>query len=312
MPEPVDTVEMQAALLRLRRTSGLPVTFGGLLGLAPRQDRGTQRGADHRAARARHIGRQRARRQVDRPVAAVRGDRLPVVAAHQPRVRHRVAAEGLRSVVAVPVVVRRRVRGVLYGALREPLTLGDRTFDAAVAAARDVEQALVVRDEVQQLLSVTRDQVTDPGPLRGPGRTSARRTANCARSLPRWPTRCCARSCSRCARGWPRRPGRRMHTPVRCCWRRARSMSSPVWRRARPTLWRRPAGPSAGDGEGVSALGDAEAGGAHPAGSGGRRAPGGAAAVDRPAHGGAPMRRSVLVACLTSAVASAVPSGPRG
>lgn len=31
MPEPVDTVEMQAALLRLRRTSGLPVTFGGLL-----------------------------------------------------------------------------------------------------------------------------------------------------------------------------------------------------------------------------------------------------------------------------------------
>lgn len=73
-----------------------------------------------------------------------------------------VAAEGLRSVVAVPVVVRRRVRGVLYGALREPVTLGDRTFDAAVAAARDVEQALVVRDEVQQLLTVTREQVTDP------------------------------------------------------------------------------------------------------------------------------------------------------
>ncbi|MFE7624137.1 helix-turn-helix transcriptional regulator, partial [Streptomyces sp. NPDC057509] len=31
MPESVDAFEMQAALLRLRRTSGLPVAFGGLL-----------------------------------------------------------------------------------------------------------------------------------------------------------------------------------------------------------------------------------------------------------------------------------------
>ncbi|WP_438947313.1 response regulator transcription factor [Streptomyces griseus] len=78
-----------------------------------------------------------------------------------------VAAEGLRSVVAVPVVVRRTVRGVLYGALRAPLTLGDRTFDAAVAAARDVEQALAVRDEVRELLAATREQPGGPGA--GPG-----------------------------------------------------------------------------------------------------------------------------------------------
>lgn len=31
MPEPVDTVQMRAALLRLRRATGLPVAFGGLL-----------------------------------------------------------------------------------------------------------------------------------------------------------------------------------------------------------------------------------------------------------------------------------------
>ncbi|MFE7749117.1 response regulator transcription factor [Streptomyces sp. NPDC057428] len=73
-----------------------------------------------------------------------------------------VAAEGLRSVVAVPVVVGRTVRGVLYGALREPLTLGDRTFDVAASAAREVEQALAVRDEVHRLTAATRKQVTDP------------------------------------------------------------------------------------------------------------------------------------------------------
>ena len=67
-----------------------------------------------------------------------------------------VAAEGLRSVLAIPVVVRRRVRGVLYGALRTAQPLGDRTLTAAVAAARDVEQALVVREEVRGLLEAAR------------------------------------------------------------------------------------------------------------------------------------------------------------
>ncbi|MET7452154.1 helix-turn-helix transcriptional regulator [Streptomyces sp. NPDC005574] len=60
-----------------------------------------------------------------------------------------VATEGLRSVLAVPVVVRRRVRGVLYGALRTAQPLGDRTLSAAMQAARDVEQALVLRDEAR-------------------------------------------------------------------------------------------------------------------------------------------------------------------
>ncbi len=76
-----------------------------------------------------------------------------------------VAAEGLRSVVAVPVVVRRRVRGVLYGALRTAQPLGDRTINAAVEAARDVEQALVVRDEARELLAaVRREPVGDRAP----------------------------------------------------------------------------------------------------------------------------------------------------
>ncbi len=68
--------------------------------------------------------------------------------------------------LAVPVVVRRRVRGVLYGALRTAQPLGDRTLTAAVEAARDVEQALVVRDEVRRLLAAARPR-TAPHDERG-------------------------------------------------------------------------------------------------------------------------------------------------
>ncbi|MEV0783664.1 LuxR C-terminal-related transcriptional regulator [Streptomyces sp. NPDC050423] len=163
MPESVDAVEMQAALLRLRRTSGLPVAFGGLLSDTRHARIAELNGAHTAALRGLVIsagsGLGGKAIALSRPCA--------VTDYHSSRhISHEydtaVAAEGLRSVVAVPVVVRRKVRGVLYGALREPLVLGDRTFDAAVAAARDVEQALAVRDEVQLLLAVTREEVTDP------------------------------------------------------------------------------------------------------------------------------------------------------
>ncbi|MCX4680398.1 helix-turn-helix transcriptional regulator [Streptomyces sp. NBC_01433] len=168
MPEPVEAVEMHTALLRLRRSSGLPVAFGGLLSDARHARIVELNGAQTTALRGLVIsagsglgGKSIA---LSRPCAVTDY-------ASSRHISHEydtaVAAEGLRSVVAVPVVVRRRVRGLLYGALRNPITLGDRTFDAAVAAARDVEQALAVRDEVQQLLAATQEQVTDPHT--GPG-----------------------------------------------------------------------------------------------------------------------------------------------
>ncbi|MFJ8845440.1 response regulator transcription factor [Streptomyces cyaneofuscatus] len=170
MPEPVDAVEMRMALAGLRRTSGLPVAFGGLL-------------SDTRHARIAELDG--ARTGALRGLVISAGSGLggkaialarPCAVTDYPVSRHisheydtAVAAEGLRSVVAVPVVVRRTVRGVLYGALRTPVSLGDRTFDAAVAAARDVEQALAVRDEVRELLALTRQQVAAAGPGAAPG-----------------------------------------------------------------------------------------------------------------------------------------------
>ncbi|MBV7243401.1 response regulator transcription factor [Streptomyces sp. MW-W600-10] len=168
MPEPVDAVEMQAALLRLRRTSGLPVAFGGLLSDARHARIAELNGAQTSALRGLVIS---AGSGLGGKAIALSRPCAVTDYASSRHISHEydaaVAAEGLRSVVAVPVVVRRTVRGVLYGALRTPVTLGDRTFDAVVASARDVEQSLAVRDEVRRLLAAGREQVCDPGMVPG-------------------------------------------------------------------------------------------------------------------------------------------------
>ncbi|MFI7328380.1 response regulator transcription factor [Streptomyces rubiginosohelvolus] len=168
MPEAVDAVEMQAALLRLRRTSGLPVVFGGLLSDARHARIAELNGAQTSALRGLVIsagsGLGGKAIALSRP-CAVTDYAISRHISHEYDAA--VAAEGLRSVVAVPVVVRRAVRGVLYGALRTPVTLGDRTFDAVVAAARDVEQSLAVRDSARQLLAAGREQASDPDAVPG-------------------------------------------------------------------------------------------------------------------------------------------------
>ncbi|MCH0566017.1 MULTISPECIES: helix-turn-helix transcriptional regulator [unclassified Streptomyces] len=151
-------MEISGALARLRRATGLPVAFGGLVDPGRRQMRISELSGNVTAAL--------------RALAVASGSGLggKAVALARPyavtdysssrQISHEydaaVAEEGLRSVLAVPVVVRRRVRGVLYGALRTAQPLGDRTLSEAVAAARDVEQALVAREEAGALLAAAR------------------------------------------------------------------------------------------------------------------------------------------------------------
>ncbi|MFJ2961939.1 response regulator transcription factor [Streptomyces collinus] len=149
-----DAVEMRNALLRLRRGTGLPIAFGGLL------EAGQQMRISELSGTATHALRSLV-------VTSGTGLGGKTVALSQPcvvtdysasrQISHEydapVAVEGLRSVLAVPVVVRHRVRGVLYGALRTALPLGGRMLDAAVEAARDLERALAVRDEARTLVA---------------------------------------------------------------------------------------------------------------------------------------------------------------
>lgn len=156
MTEPTDIPQalMNKALRRIRRAGGLPVAFGGLLG-------------DNRGFRISEVSG--ATTPVLRGLAIRAGSGLggKAVALGRPvsvtdyessrAISHEydaaVAAEGLRSVLAVPVVVRHRVQAVLYAALRHPATLGDRTLSAAVDAARELERDLAERDETERLLA---------------------------------------------------------------------------------------------------------------------------------------------------------------
>src|SRR5690348_10063017 len=63
-----------------------------------------------------------------------------------------VLQEGIRSILAVPVVVDGRARAVLYGAYRAPAPIGDRTADLMIASARRLSRELSIRDEVDRRL----------------------------------------------------------------------------------------------------------------------------------------------------------------
>ncbi|WP_369392892.1 response regulator transcription factor [Streptomyces sp. CG1] len=154
------TVEIGGALARLRRATGLPVAFGGLVESGRPQIRISELSGTTTAA-LRSLAVTSGNGLGGKAVALARPCAVTDYSSSR-QISHeydiQVAAEGIRSVVAVPVVVRRRVRGVLYGALRSAQPLGDRTLGAAMAVARDVEQALVVRDEAWELLLAARPQ----------------------------------------------------------------------------------------------------------------------------------------------------------
>ncbi|MFE5209264.1 response regulator transcription factor [Streptomyces sp. NPDC056600] len=140
---------IRTALTRLGRTSGLPVVFGGLVeSTGPRirisELSGTRTPALRALAVSTGTGLGGRAAVLQRPCA------VADYAASR-RISHEydaaVAAEGLRSVLAVPVVVRRRVRGVLYGALRTAEPLGDRALGAAVEAARRAARGLTAAED---------------------------------------------------------------------------------------------------------------------------------------------------------------------
>ncbi|MET9175589.1 helix-turn-helix transcriptional regulator [Streptomyces misionensis] len=156
----VTVVEIRGALLSLRRATGLPVAFGGLVESGRPQVRiselsGTATAALRCLAVSSGSGLGGKAVALARPCAVTDYSSSRQIS-HEYDVP--VAAEGIRSVLAVPVVVRRRVRGVLYGALRSAEPLGDRALGAAVAVARDVEQSLVVRDQARELLAAVRPE----------------------------------------------------------------------------------------------------------------------------------------------------------
>lgn len=179
-----DAGAIRSAVLALHRTTGLPVVFGGAV-LGGGTAGGTPGGNDrlritelvgnHTESLNGLVVRQGfglggKAMALGRPAWVVDYPRSATISHDYDRP---VGREGLLSIVAVPIVVRRRCRGVLYGALREPLGLADRVVGAAVQAARDLEQDLAVRDRADEALARLRRAAVPSTPPFAPGVSSA-------------------------------------------------------------------------------------------------------------------------------------------
>ena len=154
-----DGDQVRRALLHLLRGTGLPVAFGGLVQpggparMTITELAGTTTGALRGLAIQAGAGLGGKALALGLPV---RVDDYPVARSISHEYDGPVAAEGLHSVVAVPVVVRRQVRAVLYGAVRQRLLLGDRLVAAAVDAGRELERRLTDRDAARDALTTLR------------------------------------------------------------------------------------------------------------------------------------------------------------
>lgn len=158
---PRDTDAVRAELRRLGSEGAVPVMFGGEVhddALLITEFYGT-RGGGLRGLTVRSMCGLGGASMVSGQPLAVADYR------HAPSITHDydmpVLSEGIRSVLAVPVVVDGRARAVLYGAYRSSAPFGGRAVDLMLASAQRLSDELTIRDEVDRRLRLQRAQATD-------------------------------------------------------------------------------------------------------------------------------------------------------
>ena len=151
----LETADLPAALGRIRRVTGLPVAFGGLVSADGRQMRLTDFAGTATLAlnglivsAGNGLG--------GRVVTSARPGRVEDYAA-DPRISHEydapVCTEGLRAIAAVPVVMGGSVLAVLYAGTREPIAVGGRGVEAMGRVAMWLGTEATVRREVARRMA---------------------------------------------------------------------------------------------------------------------------------------------------------------
>lgn len=137
---------LRRTVVHARRTTGLPVVFGGPVlekGLVLSESSGMRTGSLDGLLVAPDQGLGGHAVQMRRPVAVTEYRSAPTISHAYD---HQVGSEGLISLVAVPVVTGRRVRAVLYGALRRPGAIGEVAVGQLVLSAQRLGQLLQNRE----------------------------------------------------------------------------------------------------------------------------------------------------------------------
>ena len=150
LSRPRDTDAVRAELRRVAAEAGVPVLFGGEVhedALLLTEFVGTRTGGLRGLVVRSRSGLGGASMVAGRPMA-VADYRHDVSITHDYDAP--VHGEGIRSVLAVPVVVEGRARAMLYGAYRSAAPIGGRVVDLMVGSARRLTRELQIRDEVDR------------------------------------------------------------------------------------------------------------------------------------------------------------------
>jgi LuxR family transcriptional regulator, regulator of acetate metabolism len=149
---PRDTDAVRAELRRISTEGQVPVMFGGEVhdeALLLTEFYGTRTSGLRGVVVRPHTGLGGASMVSGRPLAVADYRQAPSITHHYDVP---VLSEGIRSVLAVPVVVDGRARAMLYGAYRSSASFGGRVVDLMVASARRLADELTIRDEVDRRL----------------------------------------------------------------------------------------------------------------------------------------------------------------
>jgi len=156
---PRDTDAVRAELRRVAAEAGVPVLFGGEVhedALLLTEFVGTRTGGLRGLVVRSRSGLGGASMVAGRPMA-VADYRNDVNITHDYDAP--VLNEGIRSVLAVPVLVDGRARAMLYGAYRSAAPIGGLAVDLMVGSARRLSHELRVRDEVDRRMRLREAQL---------------------------------------------------------------------------------------------------------------------------------------------------------
>ncbi|HJT91891.1 MAG TPA: LuxR C-terminal-related transcriptional regulator [Mycobacterium sp.] len=158
---PRDADALRAELRHVAAAAGLPVTFGGEVHgatLLLTEFVGTRTASMRGLAVRPSAGLGGATMVAGRPMS-VADYRNAATITHDYDAP--VVEEGIRSILAVPVVVEGHARAVLYGAYRAAAPIGDRTADLMIGAARRLSGELRIRDEVDRRMGMRETAATN-------------------------------------------------------------------------------------------------------------------------------------------------------
>lgn len=153
---PDDRELLRSALRSLARQSGVPVLYGGLVesnALTITELLGTSTDSLRKLFVQAGEGVGGSAFERAQPTIVRDYVRSSHISHHHDEV---VRMEGLRSMLAVPVVVERRARAVLYAATRESSPLGEVIADQVARFSKGIAGELRVRDEVDRRVSLLR------------------------------------------------------------------------------------------------------------------------------------------------------------